>query len=325
VGPQRTIGETIRLAREARGLDLEDVSRDTRLTLSVLRRIEQDRFAELPGGIYTQNYLRILAEHLDLDSVALLAAYRDQMGNGEDGPPPDGVWREESVAETRVRGWRPGWRFWVVLLAAVVAVILLAWWQEWLPGTRGAARTPSMEPVPAEGGAPAAATEAADMPGDAAEMPEDVATSAGEMAAAERGAAAEESDATPADRDAATPPDGGEAASPTAAFARPPVFLDPTEAAARRDAGPTAPRTPRLRVELSAAGPCRVQVNIDGRRHMARRFAAEGERWVLLAEDFVVLSAAGGENLRLRVNGEERPLPAGGRQVALRLDAPPGA
>ncbi|MBN2171107.1 MAG: helix-turn-helix domain-containing protein [Candidatus Krumholzibacteriota bacterium] len=299
MGPQRTIGETIRFAREARGLDLEDVSRDTRLTLSVLRRIEQDRFAELPGGIYTQNYLRILAEHLALDSVALLAAYRDQMGSSVEGPPPDGVWREESVVETRVQAWRPGWRFWGILAIALVAAYLLAWWQGWLPGP-GVAPPISDEPISAPQATAPPTAEALDAAPD-----RDRATG-GEEAAAPQAAALQA---------AATP----------AAFERPPVFLDPTAAAARRDAGPPAPCTPRLRVELSAAGPCRVQVNMDGRRHLAHRFAGAGERWVLLAEDFVVLSVAQGQNLRLRVNGEERPLPAGGRQVALRLDAPPGA
>ena len=74
--PERTIGETIRLAREERGLSQEEVSAETRLSLAVIRKLELDRFGELPGGLYTQNYLRILADFLDLDGSELFDRVR---------------------------------------------------------------------------------------------------------------------------------------------------------------------------------------------------------------------------------------------------------
>ncbi len=51
MNPERTIGETIRGAREKRGVTQEGLSKGTRISLSVIRKLERDRFEELPGGL----------------------------------------------------------------------------------------------------------------------------------------------------------------------------------------------------------------------------------------------------------------------------------
>jgi hypothetical protein len=89
--------------------------------------------------------------------------------------------------------------------------------------------------------------------------------------------------------------------------------------------GTTLRREPALRVTLRALAPCRVQLNVDDRRSVARAMV-DGETWSVEAERFVVLNTTEARALALTVNGEAHPLPSppSSGVLALRLDAPAG-
>lgn len=72
------IGGRLRQARQERGLSLHDVARVTRLSISVLRAIERNDFASLPGGIYRKGYLRSLAREVGLDPEQIAADYDEE-------------------------------------------------------------------------------------------------------------------------------------------------------------------------------------------------------------------------------------------------------
>ncbi len=62
-----SISERLRAAREARGVDLFRVERDTKIRMKYLAAMEQGDFAELPADVYARGFLRNYASYLGLD------------------------------------------------------------------------------------------------------------------------------------------------------------------------------------------------------------------------------------------------------------------
>lgn len=73
-----SIGETLREARDAAGLSLQDVHEATKITSQNLAALEEDRFDSFPNRVYARAFLRDYANYLGLDSAALLVRYEDE-------------------------------------------------------------------------------------------------------------------------------------------------------------------------------------------------------------------------------------------------------
>ncbi|MES1261369.1 MAG: helix-turn-helix transcriptional regulator [Acidobacteriota bacterium] len=63
--------------RQSRGITLDSIAESTKLSVRQLRAIETGAFRELPGGIYTTNYIRQYARAIDFDEARLLAFYHE--------------------------------------------------------------------------------------------------------------------------------------------------------------------------------------------------------------------------------------------------------
>lgn len=61
--------------RRNRGLSLEQISKDTKISVRALQAIEQGEFKKLPGGIYNTSYIRQYARAIEFDESELLAYY----------------------------------------------------------------------------------------------------------------------------------------------------------------------------------------------------------------------------------------------------------
>ena len=61
------ISERLQAAREARGVDLFRVERDTKIRMKYLTAMEQGDFAALPADVYARGFLRNYASYLGLD------------------------------------------------------------------------------------------------------------------------------------------------------------------------------------------------------------------------------------------------------------------
>jgi cytoskeleton protein RodZ len=72
------IGGDLKLARENRKLSLRQASRDTRISVRFLECLEEERYSELPGGMYNRAFLRAYCQYLGLDAVQFLAHYQAQ-------------------------------------------------------------------------------------------------------------------------------------------------------------------------------------------------------------------------------------------------------
>jgi transcriptional regulator with XRE-family HTH domain len=83
VASPRTVGETLRSAREAQGLSLTDVSARTRVPLRHLQAIEAGDYQSLPSPTYAVGFARAYARAVGADEVAAAQATRvevDRLG-----------------------------------------------------------------------------------------------------------------------------------------------------------------------------------------------------------------------------------------------------
>ena len=71
-----SLGETLRAARERKGITLEQASEDTKIRQKFLKALEGGDYQGLPGAVYTKGFLRNYGEYLDLDVDELVGVYQ---------------------------------------------------------------------------------------------------------------------------------------------------------------------------------------------------------------------------------------------------------
>ena len=75
-GAAHKLGDVLRAAREARGVDLARVERDTKIRARYLSALETGEYRDLPGAVYTKGFLRNYGAYLGLDPEYLIDLYR---------------------------------------------------------------------------------------------------------------------------------------------------------------------------------------------------------------------------------------------------------
>jgi cytoskeletal protein RodZ len=68
----------LRTWRQRKGISLETIAQDTKLSVRHLQAIESGEFRKLPGGIYNTNYIRQYARAIEFDEALLLSFYHGQ-------------------------------------------------------------------------------------------------------------------------------------------------------------------------------------------------------------------------------------------------------
>jgi len=68
-------GENLRRERELRGVTLAELAQATKISLRYLNALEQDRFDQLPGGIFNRGFVRAIARYLGLDEREWVSAF----------------------------------------------------------------------------------------------------------------------------------------------------------------------------------------------------------------------------------------------------------
>lgn len=72
---EESLGRFLLSSRIKRGLSIAEVSSTTRINEKFIRSVEDDRFDELPGDVFTRGFLRAYAKQLGLDGDELVAQY----------------------------------------------------------------------------------------------------------------------------------------------------------------------------------------------------------------------------------------------------------
>ena len=75
-GDAHKLGEVLRAAREAKGVNLARVERDTKIRDRYLSALERGDYPDLPGAVYTKGFLRNYGAYLGLDPEYLIDLYR---------------------------------------------------------------------------------------------------------------------------------------------------------------------------------------------------------------------------------------------------------
>lgn len=68
-------GEKLRKQRELRGIELDAISNTTKIGTRMLRALEEERFDQLPGGVFNKGFVRAYARHVGLDEEEAVADY----------------------------------------------------------------------------------------------------------------------------------------------------------------------------------------------------------------------------------------------------------
>jgi cytoskeletal protein RodZ len=68
----------LRKWRQRKGISLESISQNTKLSVRHLQAIESGDFRKLPGGIYNTNYIRQYARAIGFDEAKLLGFYHSR-------------------------------------------------------------------------------------------------------------------------------------------------------------------------------------------------------------------------------------------------------
>ena len=82
-------GTILKNKREEKGLELETISRETSITSTYLKALEEENAVVFPGEPYLVGFLKIYAEYLGLDSQKLLQLYHAK--TLQESPIPDGL------------------------------------------------------------------------------------------------------------------------------------------------------------------------------------------------------------------------------------------
>lgn len=143
-----TLGEKLRQAREAKGLDLRDVADNTRIAISYLAAIEDDNYKPLPGGVFNKGFVRSFAKAVGVDEKEALADYNQLIATQFPAVDPDAPTRRPDVYTSDAQG-SPLAKLFVGLLVVVAigaAVIFgLQYWQNRQTEQSQAAAQPSPE------------------------------------------------------------------------------------------------------------------------------------------------------------------------------------
>ncbi|HEX7464399.1 MAG TPA: helix-turn-helix domain-containing protein [Actinomycetota bacterium] len=113
------VGSALRKAREARGVTLEEASRDIKVRAELLEALEEEDFDRLAGDVYVRGCLRSYSTYLGLSADTVVAAYTQNLtepaSEPQAIPPPT-----EPAVDARRR--RDNHRLWIMVAATLLAV-----------------------------------------------------------------------------------------------------------------------------------------------------------------------------------------------------------
>lgn len=112
-----SLGSYLKSRREARGVPLYDVVRETRIPRAVVEALEEDRYEALPAPVFTRGFIRGYLRHLGLNPDEALGLYQAGVRPAASTPPPG--------ADARKLAWRGHLRALACLASAAVLSLAL--------------------------------------------------------------------------------------------------------------------------------------------------------------------------------------------------------
>jgi cytoskeleton protein RodZ len=115
------LGDRLRLAREAKGLTLEQVEAMTKIRRRYLQALEEENYGQLPGEVFVRGFLRNYALALGLDPQEIIKA------SGREAPPPPVVPDDNhrKLLDEPLPAGRAGGQRWMAVVITAMLVIAL--------------------------------------------------------------------------------------------------------------------------------------------------------------------------------------------------------
>jgi cytoskeleton protein RodZ len=127
--PESSVGELLRKKREERKLTLEEVYRHTKISMEVLRSLEQDDIESFESEAYLKGFLRNYAQFLKLDQDVVMMTLERQRGRARLGK--GALWDiEETLKEEKLKSPRLISRILVPLLIIIILLLSVLYIKE---------------------------------------------------------------------------------------------------------------------------------------------------------------------------------------------------
>src|SRR5512142_1245133 len=84
-----SFGDGLKQEREKKKITLDQVAVSTKISVRMLRAIEDEKFDQLPGGIFNKGFVRAYARYLDMDEEKAVADYLAAATPASDAVPED--------------------------------------------------------------------------------------------------------------------------------------------------------------------------------------------------------------------------------------------
>ena len=125
-----SFGDGLKREREKKNITLDEVATSTKISVRMLRALEEEKFDQLPGGIFNKGFVRAYARYLGLDAEQAVADY---LAVSTPAPQPEDLELrtmaqqkgEERLEQSRLRRSLP-WG-WVATVLALLAVGFSIW------------------------------------------------------------------------------------------------------------------------------------------------------------------------------------------------------
>lgn len=76
-------GRELKQVRERMGVELQTVSKETKISLKILESLEEENFEKLPALVYLKGFLKSYAQSLGLDPQKVVEGYLQSMGESK--------------------------------------------------------------------------------------------------------------------------------------------------------------------------------------------------------------------------------------------------
>ena len=122
----KEIGDILKKARLAQGLQIQDIERDTKIRSKFIIALEEGDDANLPGDVSARGFLKNYAEYLSIDPLEMLEAFRTTKPMERD--EYRFTKREAAVFNTNPPKTNLRWKSLVFILLGLVFVAMLGYY-----------------------------------------------------------------------------------------------------------------------------------------------------------------------------------------------------
>ncbi len=134
-----SLGDLLSQTRVKQGLDLEQISTETKITIANLKAMEENDFSSLPAEAYARGFYTLYAKALALDPAEVLRIYSEEKVHhsspeNQSIPPPyirakqvRSMTTRPTIIPTSCTG--------LIIFAILLVGALLCWYYSWNPAT----------------------------------------------------------------------------------------------------------------------------------------------------------------------------------------------